>query len=451
MKLRRLMLITVVVLLATGFTLQACAEWSFEKAAEPFKGKTLRMVAEAYAPLWAYKEIAKDFQAVTGIKVEIEGLEYGNLVEKITADATSKIGYYDVFALNTFLLGRVAENEWAFSNDAFLDRSEITRPDFDPLREFPETYKAACYYQGEYYGIPYQYIPPGFVYQKEPAEHPEERQAFRERYGYEMPIPPQTWIEYYQLAEFFTRKKGDKLAGKVLQEAYYGTCTPLKRHECAPYQLNIFIVGMGGDGLIGQKGEITANTPVFRRALELYMLLGKFSTPAILDYTWDEMNRDIMMGKFFMAPQWPDAMAYFEDPKESKVAGKLGYFLPPETKRIWADTHTCFVSRPSKNPEMGWLWLQYISQYDVQKKYQRLKGSTFRLDVLNDPEFASIPWIAGYLAEAKHVVPTMKIPEMGHIIDIMMEGMSKIGAKEMTIPKGIDWIVEQEKEVLGQE
>ena len=293
------------IVLTLAFCVEACAEWSFQEAAKPYRGKTLTMIGEAYAPWEAYTEIAKDFEKLTGIKLDMESFDFAAVMSKFTADAVSKTGYLDALQINTLYLARGAENGWILSNDFFADKPEITNPDFNPLEEFPEIYEAACYYEGKYYGVPYMFQAPAFAYRKDLAENPVERQAFFEKYGYELPAPPKTWAQFYDLVEFFTRKKGEKLAGKTLDESFYGIAIGLKRYIATPFFFTIYLAGIGGCNVLGPNGEIITETPVFRRAMEFYMSLRKFTPPGVLEYTWDETNTDMMMGRLFLVHGWP--------------------------------------------------------------------------------------------------------------------------------------------------
>ena len=47
------------------------------------------------------------------------------------------------------------------------------------------------------------------------STHPAEKAAFKAKYGKDL-MPPETWNDWLQIGEFFTRKKGEKLAGKEI-------------------------------------------------------------------------------------------------------------------------------------------------------------------------------------------------------------------------------------------
>jgi len=59
-------------------------------------------------------------------------------------------------------------------------------------------------------------------YRTDLFNHPDEKKNFKTKYGYDLK-EPETYKEFRDIAEFFTRKKGQTLAGNVLTADFYGT------------------------------------------------------------------------------------------------------------------------------------------------------------------------------------------------------------------------------------
>src|SRR5205807_2423161 len=55
-----------------------------------------------------------------------------------------------------------------------------------------------------------------------------EKQAFQAKYGYALAVP-QTYKQLMDIAQFFTRKKGEMLAGRPLNDDFYGIVMANKR------------------------------------------------------------------------------------------------------------------------------------------------------------------------------------------------------------------------------
>ena len=66
-------------------------------------------------------------------------------------------------------------------------------------------------------------------YRKDIFQDASEKAAFKAKYKYDLPDPPNTWKQVVDLAQFFTRKKGQKLAGKTLTKDFYGYADQAKR------------------------------------------------------------------------------------------------------------------------------------------------------------------------------------------------------------------------------
>ena len=79
------------------------------------------------------------------------------------------------------------------------------------------------------YGVPANSCIGFLTYRRDLFENAEEQAAFKEKYGYDLEVPSD-WDAYRDAAEFFTRKKGEKLAGEVLDRDFYGVSMEGKRH-----------------------------------------------------------------------------------------------------------------------------------------------------------------------------------------------------------------------------
>ncbi len=422
--------------------------WSLKEAAKPFKGQTIRLIGEAYAPWEAYQSMKGEFEKITGIKVIMDGTDHRTVVNKTTADLLGKTSIYDAFALPYYEIGKYAENGWILETKELMEIPDIQDANFDPKRDLhPKVWKSSSEWRGKYYGITYQFIPPFMCYRKDLAEHPEERKAFKAKYGYDMPIPPKTYCELEDLIQFFARKKGEKLAGKTLDRIFYGTVIALKRHVATWYDYQKILNAMGGR-ILTSDGEIATDFAVNIKALEYMISLMKYSPPGTLEYGWDEEYTDVAAGLIFTYQSWPDTFPYLEDPNESKVAGKLGYYLPPDQHIVVSETHNWCISSITKRREAVWLWLQWVSSYDVQKRWHLKGGATVRPDVMRDPEIYKIPYMPTILESLDRLFIGPKIPQIGEMNDITIQAIIKSGLGELTPKEALRWAAKKHRELV---
>jgi len=77
------------------------------------------------------------------------------------------------------------------------------------------------YYAGKLYTLPYDGDVLSLYFRKDIFNDETEKSNFKKAYNKEL-APPETWDEMLDIAKFFTRKSGETLAGKKLDEDFYG-------------------------------------------------------------------------------------------------------------------------------------------------------------------------------------------------------------------------------------
>ena len=424
------------------------AAWSYEQAARPFAGQTLKMIGED-SPAWkALKKLKSEFEKLTGIKIVLEGAKLAEVDNRIAAGFEGRSEGWDAFTIGCFKVGNYAKRGWILEIDELFSRPGIQDPNFDPRRDTPPLiWRSSSEWQGRYYGITYEFIPPLFCYRKDLTDHPAEQKKFHQVYGYDIPVPPKTFLEFYDMVEFFTRRKGRKLAGVKLNHDFYGTIlSPYLPENDDYYNL---LLAMGGQ-LVTRAGKVETDSLVCVTALEFLFSLKIFSPPDLREYGFDEQIGALAAGSVFSHFSYPDFFSYLENPEKSKVVGRMGYFLPPDRGFINALSHTWCVSPFSTKKEAVWLWLQWVSSYDVQKRWHLLGGATPRLDVMHDPEVYKLPYIPVVIDSFDHLVEESKTPEAIEVHNIIVKEISKAADGELTPVQALRRAAKQHRELLNQ-
>ena len=107
------------------------------------RGHHVSLIAEATLNSTILRELLPDFTEKTGINVELEEAPYDSLVQKVTLDASTSQGQYDVVSLPYEFLGAFAENGWLaplddrLADTASLPRASIRRPSSPRSRPRP--------------------------------------------------------------------------------------------------------------------------------------------------------------------------------------------------------------------------------------------------------------------------------------------------------------------------
>jgi len=208
--------------IACGLGLAGSAHaWTLEEAAAPYKGVTIRAIGEALPPLEAMNAMKHEFEERTGIEVVIEMYEHSEAVNKVMLDLNSRRGRYDFILQPHRELGRFVENGHLVPLEKFMNDPKLRNPDFKPEEVlYDRLWHEISWYDGKMYGFPFTALTMYMWYRKDLAEDPQEKAGFKAKYGYELQ-PAQTWEQYRDLAEWFTRP----------DEGFYGTALQGKRHS----------------------------------------------------------------------------------------------------------------------------------------------------------------------------------------------------------------------------
>jgi len=379
---------------------------------------TLHLIGEALPPFEAIPKIAEKFTRETGIEVQIHPFEFETALSKTQLDLTGNTGSYDVVMGIYYNLGKYVENGDILPFEPFLNDQKLRDPTVRIENFFEPVMEVSARYNGKLYGFPATAQTMYLWYRKDLFMNPEEQAAFKAHYGYNLPVPPEetpiTWAQYRDLAEFFTRKKGERLAGETLQSSFFGTCLQAKRHPSLWYEFSNYLASWGGS-VVDKQGNVSINSPEARSALDFYIGLRSFSPPGTLQYTWDDALTAFQQGHIAMTTMWFDATPPLDDPTSSKVVGKVGYGQIPVLKPGgpvvaqyggWG----FYINADSRYPKEAFRLVQWLSRPDVQLDWARQGGLPSTLSTFEDPGYLKIPYHRAQRAALQHSIAWTRAP-----------------------------------------
>ena len=164
----------------------------------------------------AMSALVADFEATHCVKVTVVNIDNSQLYDKQVIEMVGKTGAYDVVTLETAEKAEFAENGFILAMDDYLK----AHPEVDYADVAPILADMTTQYKGKIWGLPYYTYTAGYFWRCDLLEDPTEQAAFKAKYGYDLPSPPQTWEQHRDIAEFFTRKAGDKLKGETLTKDF---------------------------------------------------------------------------------------------------------------------------------------------------------------------------------------------------------------------------------------
>jgi len=407
---------------------------------QTYKGVTLRFIAEAVPPTEALIKLIPEFEKTSGIKVIVEQYPFDHVVERTMMDLAGKTRIYDVLSTPYQYLGQFAEMGYIVPIEKFMNDPKLKDPEMDPKDYIEGMWKASAEWKGKLYGFPSNSCIMFLWYRRDLLENPVERAAFKQKYGYYYSIPPTNWIEYKDVAEFFTRP----------EEGLYGVALAGKRHDACTCEWMNYMWSFGGR-VLDEQGNPVINSPENVEALEYFVSLLPFAPPGTTTYTWDEVTTAFQQGKAVMAVQWNDQAFAVEDPQKSKVAGKMGYGPVPVKKQPAAHfgAWSYFLPKLSKHPEAAYLFMQWATSKEVQIELARIGMVPCRHSSYLDPEVQKISFFyPATLAALEISNYRPRIPEWEEMNSKMMLAISQALVGEKTAKEALDWLQKEYEKIL---
>lgn len=246
-------------------------------------------------------------------------------------------------------------------------------------------------------------------YQKSLYQDEAKKAAYKAKYGTEL-VPPDTWDEVAQQAEFFASPPdfyGTQFAGK--EEAINGRF----------YEM---LIADGGEYL-DKDGKPAFNSEAGVHALDWFVNLYKAkAVPAgTTNYLWDDLGQGFASGTVAINLDWPGWAGFFNDPKSSKVAGNVGVKVAPKgsagIRTGWSGHHGFSVTENCASKEAAASLVWFLTNEDSQKLEAAggplpTRTAVWDWDIqqaAGDPYKAEV--LAAFQEEAKHAFAVPQTPE----------------------------------------
>jgi glycerol transport system substrate-binding protein len=224
---------------------EAELQW-FVEAARPFQGVQVRVIAEHIPTHWYEANVlAPLFSQLTGIRVihEISGED--DVVNKLRTQQQTGLALYDAYISDSDLLGQHFRDNQVLVLSDFIagEGAAVTSPTLD-LQDFIGLPFVTAP-DGKLYQLPDQQFANLYWYRHDWFARPELREAFRQRYGYELDVP-QNWSAYEDIAAFFSEHVRELDGQRVYGHMDYGGFDP-----SLGWRLSDAWLGMAGVGDVG--------------------------------------------------------------------------------------------------------------------------------------------------------------------------------------------------------
>ena len=414
----------------------------------PAKSSTIRLAGDE----WFLSALSKtgtiaDFEQKTGIHVEVIFENDRKIMGHLDQGSSKEKDTLDLIVVRHRLLGSLVQKAQVRAIDDFLADPGLHDRSFVPQDQlFANWWRELSSYGDHIYGYPFTGLTTFLCYRRDLLEDPVNLRNFQARYHRELTVP-KTWQEYNEVAEFFTRP-ADHL---------YGTYIQGKQALALWYEWLNLAYSFGGNILNSNKGweygDIVVNCPQNVAATAEYMKLIPFSPPETLTFGWNEAQSALQQGKVFMGLLWDDQASFLEDPKVSKVAGKIGYVLvASESDQPFSQLEglTYLIPRESKHPREAYRFLEFAMSAPAQIELTLKGGTSLRKSTYDDPNVRPIRYVPTFLAAVDVAKGKPTIPESPKMTDAMVQRLSEIVSGKKTPKAGLDQLAVDLQTILGE-
>lgn len=347
---------------------------SVEAGDKPFAGTTLRFVTPNQPCVeTTIQQYLPEFEALTGIKVNMEILGTDQFTNKVTIELSAKaesLDLYFVRPLNDLKLFSL--NGWLEDLTPYLANDK----EFD-LDDFFDGALESCIKDGKLYGVPIVAESQIVYYRKD----------IFEQHG--ITEFPQTMDEFMKVAQKLTDKKND----------FYGYVGRGKSNQVVT-QFSTYLRSFGGD--FNTPTESLVNRPEAIEAYKFYgKLLNECGPPGAINMSWPEAAALFAQGKAAMFADSDAIYANVTDRDKSSVADVTGYEIMPAgpagRKPFYAVIGGIAISPYSKNKAAALEFIKWATSKEMDVRMaQQVKNPGCRESTWNNPE-ATKDWPADLL------------------------------------------------------
>lgn len=356
------------------------------------------------------REIAEEFSEATGINVELDYIEYQAMRDKQVLELGKPDGQgeYDVVAWVVFNKTDYVNKGYLTDLSKLFTNAALTDPTYD-REDLVSAYVNSGgvaggrrgYLSGPtaaMFGIPFGAETSILAF----------RQDIFDEYDLEVPT---TYDEMFEVAEFITENVPD-----VYGMTSRGQTGPNATHawllHASPYGADIF----------DDQWNVTLDTPEALAATEALKRIVENSPPGVLNWGFGEQANAFLQGDSAIYVDALKIAAMSRDPEQSLVDGKVGYALHPVGPDGICGAETggfaMGIAENSSNKEAAFLFLQYMTSKEGDRKIVDAGGDPVRLSTLADPDlqaqFPEYPVILDQLECANENWRPL-IPEWGEI------------------------------------
>lgn len=428
-------------LTGAAVTLAFSATMAMANPYEEYAGTTLVVNFPAHPHYNAVMKVLPEFTKETGIRVEVDQLQYLKMRERQTLELTKNKGDYDLISYVVF-----SKADYVFADQLenlarFFMNPKLANPKYDAddlidgyVQNIGVAGGTKGYLPGKtgsLFGIPFGSETSVLAYRKD----------IFEKHGLKA---PQTYDELLDLACRIPKLESDM--GGMASRAASG-------HQ-ASHAFLLHLAPLGGRVFDDEWNPIINNAAGVAAANALKTIVD-CGPEGSQTFGPAEAAASFSQGKSAM---FMDSIAFaagFEDPSKSKVAGKVGYALHPEGVRRGSQTGGFGIAIPrnAQNKEAAFLLMQWLTSKEGDLKVAMAGGNPSRFSTYADAGLnAKYPYSATFGEALKYADPDWRpiIPTWGKINADIGTTMSKVLTEGLDPQAGLDGVAERARNIMEE-
>ncbi|MEO6610260.1 MAG: extracellular solute-binding protein [Aestuariivirga sp.] len=314
---------------------------------------TLHALMEDVPETHIIEAMLPDFEKQTGIHVEFEKANYGDMHDKLVAQLTAPESFYNLLEVDFLWAGEFPKAGWLADLKPMIEKSK-----YDTSGFIPSTFTLLGGTPTDTKLIPMYNYSMGLIYRTDLLSDPKLKESYKAAFNAEL-APPKTLEEYVQISKFM--KANAKVAGAAMQG---------QRGDPNSMEFSNYLFSEGGSYL-DAAGKVVLDGPKGVKALSLYVdNLQNGAQQGALSATLDDTMRLMCSGDAFsmvtywwMLPQIDNAekcpkaagkVALSTMPGGSGESGGWGWGIPKNTT--------------PETQAAAWTFIQWVQSKDVSVK-----------------------------------------------------------------------------------
>jgi len=402
------------------------------------EGESIKVMVTPAHYFNKFRAISPQFTELTGINLDFEVIPPREMREKAVLDLGAKTGNYVTHTADPMYLSLYEANKWVDPLDDYINDPKLTDKAWFDLDDIMPLWRAADSVKGKLYGMPAEGEATIHIYRKD----------IYDKLGLEAPGT---------LEEFSaTAKKAHKFDGKIAGGALRGFRGAGQNMYIWP---SLFLAW--GGKWFDADGKPLVNSEAGVKSLEFYCnLLQNYAPPGIENWNWPEIMEGFAGGNVVQYIDSNSTASIIENPKKSKVSGKIAYQRWPKgpsgrrVTSIWNWTMPINAALPRKKKVATWFYLQWLASRPTQFSsaiYKEtpdavVRTGVNRISIWSDPEYRKV---IGFTPDYADVVLTSmkedtdpdwrpRVPQWPKIGETMAVAIQSALVKQTTPKKALD-------------